>query len=66
MFSNPEIAFYSDKQLDIVTSLSRATRWRMRRNGTFPNPVHLSKGRMGYPRKMIDDWCASRLEGVEF
>ncbi len=45
MFSIPEIAFYSDKQLDIITSLSRATRWRMRRKGTFPNPVHLSKGR---------------------
>ena len=58
------IAFYSDRQLDAVTSLSRATRWRMRREGTFPNPVHISKGRVGYPKTTIDDWIASRIEGV--
>ncbi len=43
-----DVAFYSEKQLDKITSLSRMTRWRMRRLGTFPNPVHISAGRVGY------------------
>jgi len=62
--SKSQIAFYSDRQLDEVTSLSRATRWRMRREGTFPNPVHISRGRVGYPKSLIDEWIASRLEGA--
>lgn len=59
------IAFYSEKQLDELTSLSRATRWRMRRLGTFPDPVHISAGRVGYPVKAIDDWIKSCIGQTE-
>ena len=57
------IAFYSDKQLDLVTSLTRVTRWRMRRKGMFPQPVKLSEGRVGYPKNLIDQWIQERMEG---
>ncbi len=62
-----DVAFYSEKQLDKITSLSRMTRWRMRRLGTFPNPVHISAGRVGYPAKAIDEWingCAAQKESA--
>ncbi len=55
--------FYSDTDLDRLTTLSRATRWRMRQSGEFPEPVRLSLGRVGYPAKQIDDWIEARLKG---
>jgi len=39
----------------------------MRREGTFPDPVHISKGRVGYPAKLIDEWieqCAAHKAGA--
>ncbi|MCP4184850.1 MAG: AlpA family phage regulatory protein [Hyphomicrobiales bacterium] len=57
----PATAFYSEKQLDVVTSLSRATRWRLRQCGDFPKPVQLSPGRVGYPVYLIDAWISERL-----
>ena len=59
------IAFYSEKQLDEVTSLSKMTRWRLRQKNAFPNPVQLSAGRVGYPAKAIDDWIAGRLDSQQ-
>lgn len=48
--------YYSEKQLDKITSLSRVTRWRMRRAGTFPLPVSISTGRIAYLSSDIDAW----------
>jgi len=55
--------FYSEKDLDDCGILSRPTRWRMRQAGEFPNPVQISKGRVGYPAALIDAWVAGRIEG---
>ena len=58
-------AFYSEKQLDEITSLSKMTRWRLRRKGNFPGSVQLSAGRVGYSAKAIDEWIAERLKSQE-
>jgi len=54
-------AFYTDKELDALTSLTRNTRWRMRQVGEFPNPVKISHSRVGYPVTEIDNWIAERI-----
>ncbi|MFK5977363.1 MAG: hypothetical protein QM488_00560 [Rhizobiaceae bacterium] len=45
-------AFYSEHDLDAKGILSRATRWRMRQVGEFPEPVKISRGRVAYPRRV--------------
>lgn len=56
-------AFYSEKQLDHLTQLSRVTRWRMRQSGEFPNPVRISSGRVAYPAILIDRWVSEKSGG---
>lgn len=59
-------AFYSEHDLDALGILSRATRWRMRQVGKFPQPVKLSQLRVGYPAAIIDQWVADRSDGKAF
>ena len=59
-----EHGFYSHRQVVAVTSLSPATIYRMRRTGEFPEPVRISKGRVGYPKNVIQDWIAERMGGL--
>ena len=61
---NIERSFYSEKQLIQKLGLSRSTLWRMRRAGEFPNPVHISKGRVGYVAAQVHAFIQSRLEGA--
>lgn len=56
--------FYSEKQLIEKLGLSRSTLWRMRRAGEFPNPVHISKGRVGYPARAVAEFISSRVEAA--
>jgi predicted DNA-binding transcriptional regulator AlpA len=58
------IGFYSDNELDVITSLSRVTRWRMVRRGTFPAPVELSPGRKGTPKPAVHAWIRERMEAA--
>jgi prophage regulatory protein len=59
---SPElIGFYSDAELDRVTSLSRTTRWREVKAGRFPKPVELSPGRKGTEKRAVHEWIARRL-----
>ena len=41
--------------------LSAPTIWRMRRAGTFPQPVQISPGLVGWVRTEIDQWVADRI-----
>jgi prophage regulatory protein len=43
-----------------IHPVSRGTRWRMVRNGTFPAPVRLSPGRVGWRESDIVRWCEQR------
>ena len=50
----------SPKAVENLTSLSGMTIWRLRQRGEFPEPIPLSKGRVGYLEVQVDDWIASR------
>jgi prophage regulatory protein len=56
------LGFYSEAELDAITSLSRVTRWRLRRQGKFPSSVELSPGRNGTPKAAVHRWIEERLE----
>ena len=45
---------------DLVTrlKLSRATIWRKRRAGDFPQPCQIGHGRLRWQQSDIDDWIA--------
>ncbi len=57
-------AFYSEHDLDALGILSRATRWRLRQTGDFPQPVKLSRLRVGYPAAAIDAWVQDRSNNL--
>lgn len=44
-------------------NISKATEWRMRRRGQFPEPVRVSPGRVAWFEDEIDAWIASRSSG---
>jgi predicted DNA-binding transcriptional regulator AlpA len=54
--AGPRLA-YSDADLDRLGLLSRKTRWRMRRAGTFPQPV-AAGGRKLYRAADVHAWLA--------
>jgi prophage regulatory protein len=60
MSTGAELGFYSDAELDQLTSLSRTTRWREIKAGRFPKPVELSPGRKGFAKRAIHQWMAAR------
>lgn len=41
------------------TGLSRTTIWRKCRKGTFPRPVQISDGRIGFRISDLDAWSAA-------
>jgi len=55
--------FYSIGEVEAITSLSRATIYRKMADGTFPAAVPISKGRVGWERGAVDEWCEARLKG---
>jgi predicted DNA-binding transcriptional regulator AlpA len=57
-----DIGFYSPRQTRAVTTLSDMAIWRLRQTGDFPNPVKLTKQRVGYPKAAVNQWIAARLE----
>jgi prophage regulatory protein len=48
------------KHLPRMTGLSLSSIWRLRHEGTFPAPLELSAGAIGWPKSVIDEWKASR------
>lgn len=38
----------------------RVTTWNKVRAGTFPAPIDLGGGKIGWPEAVIDEWVASR------
>lgn len=48
-------ALIADKDLDQLVPLSRTTRWRMRKEGQFPQPVRV-RGRSLYRAAEIEQW----------
>ncbi len=45
-----------------VTSLSRATLYRMVKDGSFPKPVNLGKRAVGWSNLAVDQWLSEIIE----
>jgi prophage regulatory protein len=50
----------SQRDVCAATSLSFVTIWRLRRAGTFPQPIRLSAGRIGWRSDEVEAWLAER------
>ena len=57
--------FYAMGEVEAITSLSRATIYRKMAEGTFPASVQISKGRVGWPKGVVDAWCERILASQE-
>lgn len=57
--------FYSMGEVEGITSLSRATIYRKMADGTFPSSVPISRGRVGWERRAVDEWCEAKLAAVD-
>ena len=55
----------SNSQVEEQTNLSRTTRWRKEREGTFPKRVVISRNRVGWIASEIDQWVADRIAARE-
>ena len=47
-------------QVERLTSLSKATLYRMMNSGAFPRPIKLGMRAVGWRRDEIDRWLGSR------
>lgn len=50
----------SDDELDVLTGISKTTRWRERKAGRFPPLIELSPGRKGNSLGQIREWRRRR------
>jgi prophage regulatory protein len=49
-----------DKVQELVGGISQPTIWRMRRAGTFPQPVNVSSNRIAWREADVIAWIESR------
>ena len=59
--SDIDAGFYDKKQLRVLIPFSDTTLWREVNRGTFPKPVRISPGRVGYPRKAVNAWLRAKM-----
>jgi predicted DNA-binding transcriptional regulator AlpA len=58
----------SPREVRLALGVSESTLYRMRRERLIPEPVKLSKARIGWPRDVIELWIegrATKSEGGE-
>lgn len=46
-------------------SLSRSTAWRRIRDGSFPAPIRISKGRVAWVEDHVEDWIGKQIEAAK-
>ena len=49
-----------EKVRELVGGMSQATMWRMRRAGTFPEPVAISPNRIAWHEAEVIEWVENR------
>jgi hypothetical protein len=47
-----------------MLGVSRTTLWRMVHAGTFPSPVRISEGSVGYLLESVEAWIRARADGL--
>jgi len=57
---SPGRAMLRPRAVTAITGLSRTTIWRRVKAGTFPAPLDLGNGLIGWTPPMIDSWLNSR------
>jgi prophage regulatory protein len=62
-FERLESLVLRDRQVEDLTTLSRATRWRLEREGKFPQRIKLGPRACAWRRRDILAWIESR-QGV--
>lgn len=60
MAESTDIGFYNRSQVRKLTTLSAVTIWRLQRRGEFPKSHQLSRNRVGWPVKAVNDWLTER------
>ncbi|MEB3047042.1 helix-turn-helix transcriptional regulator [Rhizobium mulingense] len=50
----------TDDELDVLTGISKTTRWRERKAGRFPRLLELSPGRKGNSLGQLREWHGQR------
>jgi prophage regulatory protein len=61
-FTPPHDRILRPRELASYVGLSLATLWRLRRAGSLPEPLRLSKNCVGWRTSVVDAWLASRDE----
>jgi prophage regulatory protein len=49
-----------EAEVEVITSLSKTTRWRKIKAGEFPAPIKISKRRCAWRKSDIASWLASK------
>jgi prophage regulatory protein len=55
----------SDSEVGQITTLSRTTRWRMKKTGAFPEPIRIGNRRSAYRASDIASWLESRSQASD-
>lgn len=62
MSEQKEISYLREPQVQVLTKLSKSTRWRLEKEGLFPKKRRLSRRSVGWLASEIQDWMQSRSE----
>ena len=56
--------FIGEAECEVLTNLSRPTRWRLERAGRFPKKRRLSPNRKGWLLSEVQAWIADRARAA--
>jgi prophage regulatory protein len=59
---NPVSEIVRNEHTPIVTGLSLATIWRLRRDGKFPPAIRLGENSVGFRRSDLNAWLDTRTQ----
>jgi len=57
----PIHGFYKKAEVCRLTTFSPTTLWRRIKDGSFPAPITISKGRVAWSRISVDSWITSKI-----
>jgi len=57
------IKIYRIKEVCDLTGLKPSTIYKLIRNKSFPQSIHLTSRSTGWPSNLVEDWVQSRIDG---
>lgn len=61
---DPHAEIISPRDVRLIVGIAPVTIWRLRREGKFPPPLRLTKGRIGWRRADLERWLAEREQAA--